>query len=154
VADLGLEAPPPGPAPRTPVFPFRLSCASWCTSLNILRGGDNYVLKEYKPGTAFNGVLGRTFDTSEQAWPEPKRAREALRTCCSLSWMMSALAAWLLRQPDQDPNMDALAENGLRYNNMHTTALCSPTRSCILTGATSLECHGVHYRGLNRFSRL
>ncbi len=30
--------------------------------------------------------------------------------------------------------MDALAENGLRYNNMHTTALCSPTRSCILTG--------------------
>ena len=30
--------------------------------------------------------------------------------------------------------MDALAQNGLRYNNMHTTALCSPTRSCILTG--------------------
>ena len=23
-------------------------------------------LKEYKPGTAFNGVVGRTFDTSEQ----------------------------------------------------------------------------------------
>ena len=32
-------------------------------------------LKEYKPGTAFNGVVGRTYDTSEQAWPEPKRAR-------------------------------------------------------------------------------
>jgi arylsulfatase len=30
--------------------------------------------------------------------------------------------------------MDALAENGVRFNNMHTTALCSPTRSCILTG--------------------
>lgn len=27
-------------------------------------------LKEYKPGTAFTGVLGRTFDTSEPAWPE------------------------------------------------------------------------------------
>jgi arylsulfatase A-like enzyme len=27
-----------------------------------------------------------------------------------------------------------LAANGLLYNNMHTTALCSPTRSCILTG--------------------
>ena len=24
--------------------------------------------------------------------------------------------------------------DGLRYNNMHTTALCSPSRSCILTG--------------------
>ena len=33
-------------------------------------------LKEYKPGTAFNGVIGRTFDVSEPAWPEPNRARE------------------------------------------------------------------------------
>src|SRR5262245_52241781 len=32
------------------------------------------------------------------------------------------------------PNIDRLANNGLRYTNMHTTALCSPTRSCILTG--------------------
>jgi arylsulfatase len=32
------------------------------------------------------------------------------------------------------PNIDRLAENGLRYNNFYTTALCSPTRSCLLTG--------------------
>ena len=32
------------------------------------------------------------------------------------------------------PNLDKLAANGLLYANMHTTALCSPTRSCILTG--------------------
>jgi hypothetical protein len=31
-------------------------------------------LKEYKPGTAFNGIIGRTYDTSEKAWPEPKFA--------------------------------------------------------------------------------
>ena len=36
--------------------------------------------------------------------------------------------------PIATPNFDALAENGLRYNNMHTTALCSPSRSCIVTG--------------------
>ena len=30
--------------------------------------------------------------------------------------------------------MDKLAQDGLRYNNFHTTALCSPTRSCFLTG--------------------
>jgi arylsulfatase len=36
--------------------------------------------------------------------------------------------------PMETPNLDSLAANGLRYNNMHTTALCSPTRSCILTG--------------------
>jgi arylsulfatase A-like enzyme len=36
--------------------------------------------------------------------------------------------------PIKTPSFDALAANGLRYNNMHTTALCSPSRSCILTG--------------------
>lgn len=34
----------------------------------------------------------------------------------------------------QTPNIDRLASNGLRYTNFHTTALCSPTRACILTG--------------------
>lgn len=36
--------------------------------------------------------------------------------------------------PIATPNLDALAADGLRYNNMHTTALCSPSRSCMLTG--------------------
>lgn len=33
------------------------------------------------------------------------------------------------------PNMDRLAGEGLRYNNFHTTAICSATRACLLTGA-------------------
>ena len=36
--------------------------------------------------------------------------------------------------PIATPNLDALAAGGLRYTNMHTTALCSPSRSCIITG--------------------
>ncbi len=32
------------------------------------------------------------------------------------------------------PTMDALAEEGLRYTNIHSTALCSPTRAALLTG--------------------
>ncbi len=32
------------------------------------------------------------------------------------------------------PTMDRLAENGLRYNNIHSTALCSPTRAALITG--------------------
>jgi arylsulfatase A-like enzyme len=32
------------------------------------------------------------------------------------------------------PTLDRLAANGLRYNNMHVTALCSPTRAALLTG--------------------
>ena len=32
------------------------------------------------------------------------------------------------------PTLDRLAQGGLRYNNFHTTALCSPTRTALLTG--------------------
>jgi arylsulfatase A-like enzyme len=36
--------------------------------------------------------------------------------------------------PIQTPNIDRIAANGLRYTQWHTVALCSPTRSCLLTG--------------------
>jgi arylsulfatase len=32
------------------------------------------------------------------------------------------------------PTLDNLAQNGLRYNNFHTTALCSPTRAALKSG--------------------
>jgi arylsulfatase len=32
------------------------------------------------------------------------------------------------------PNIDRIAGQGLRFTQWHTTALCSPTRSCLLTG--------------------
>ncbi len=34
----------------------------------------------------------------------------------------------------ETPHIDRLAANGLRYNRFHVTALCSPTRACLLTG--------------------
>ncbi|MBY0545525.1 MAG: arylsulfatase [Gammaproteobacteria bacterium] len=37
----------------------------------------------------------------------------------------------------ETPNMDRIAKLGLRYSNWHTTALCSPTRSCLLTGRSA-----------------
>jgi arylsulfatase len=92
-------------------------------------------MKEYKPGTAFNGVVGRTFDTSKQAWPEPNRAREGAPNVLFI--VLDDVGFGQLGcygSPLRTPNMDALADNGLRFNNMHTTALCSPTRACILTG--------------------
>ena len=36
--------------------------------------------------------------------------------------------------PVETPNIDRIAANGVRYTQWHTTALCSPTRSCLLTG--------------------
>jgi arylsulfatase A-like enzyme len=36
--------------------------------------------------------------------------------------------------PIPTPNIDKIAADGVRYTQWHTTALCSPTRSCLLTG--------------------
>jgi arylsulfatase len=36
--------------------------------------------------------------------------------------------------PIATPTLDALARNGLRYTNFHTTALCSPTRAALKAG--------------------
>jgi arylsulfatase A-like enzyme len=36
--------------------------------------------------------------------------------------------------PIQMPTLEMLAANGLRYNNFHTTALCSPTRAALMSG--------------------
>jgi arylsulfatase len=92
-------------------------------------------LKEYKPGTTFSGVVGRTFDASEPAWPEPHRSREGTPNVLFIVLDDTGFGQLgCYGSPMNTPNLDRLAAGGLRYMNMHTTALCSPTRSCILTG--------------------
>lgn len=39
------------------------------------------------------------------------------------------------------PTLEKLANDGLRYNNFHTTALCSPTRAALLTGRNHHVCN-------------
>lgn len=92
-------------------------------------------LKEYRPGTAFPGVIGRTFDVSEPAWPEPLRAAEGAPNVLFIILDDTGFGQLgCYGSPIATPNLDSLAAGGLRYNNMHTTALCSPSRSCVLTG--------------------
>ena len=92
-------------------------------------------LKEYKPGTAFNGVIGRTFDVSSPAWPEPLRAKEGAPNVLFIVQDDTGFGQMgCYGSPIATPNIDQLAAEGLLFNNMHTTALCSPTRSCIMTG--------------------
>jgi arylsulfatase A-like enzyme len=90
---------------------------------------------EYPPGTAFPGVIGRTVDQSSPAWPEPLRAKEGAPNVLFIVLDDTGFGhLGCYGSPIETPNIDRLAAHGLRFNNMHTTALCSPTRSCILTG--------------------
>ena len=92
-------------------------------------------LKEYKPGTTFPGRMGRTIGESEPAWPSPLRAKEGAPNVLFIvidDTGFGQLGCY--GSPISTPNIDKLAKNGLLFNNMHTTALCSPSRSCMLTG--------------------
>lgn len=92
-------------------------------------------LKEYEQGTAFTGVIGRTFEESQPAWPSPLRARQGTANVVFIVLDDTGFGhLGCFGSPIRTPNLDRLAEGGLRYNNMHTTALCSPSRACILTG--------------------
>ncbi len=92
-------------------------------------------LTEYKPGTTFPGIVGRTTDQSSPAWPEPNRAMAGSPNVLFIILDDTGFGQLgCYGSPINTPVLDSLADNGLRYNNMHTTALCSPTRSCVLTG--------------------
>jgi arylsulfatase A-like enzyme len=90
---------------------------------------------EYPQGSRFPGRVGLTTADSSPAWPEPIRASEGAPNVLFFVLddvgygQLSAFGGLV-----ETPNIDRIAEMGLRYANMHTTALCSPTRSCVLTG--------------------
>src|SRR6476659_9790127 len=92
-------------------------------------------LNEYDAGSSFPGTIGRTTDESEPAWPKPTRAVPGTPNVLMIVLDDTGFGQLgCYGSPISTPNFDALAENGLRYTNMHTPALCSPSRSCILTG--------------------
>jgi arylsulfatase A-like enzyme len=90
---------------------------------------------EYLQGSDFPGVIGHTVQESSPAWPAPIRARDGAPNVLFVVLddvgygQLSCFGGMV-----ETPNIDRVAASGLRYPNMHTTALCSPTRACILTG--------------------
>lgn len=92
-------------------------------------------ITEYPQGTRFPGVVGRTPDVSSPAWPAPVRAPDGAPNVLFIVLDDTGYGhLGCYGSPIRTPHIDALAADGLLYNNMHTTALCSPSRACILTG--------------------
>jgi arylsulfatase len=92
-------------------------------------------LSEYPRGSEFPGTIGRTLETSTPAWPArptpPEGAPNVMVIVLDdVGYGQLSTFGGLC----DTPNLDRLADNGLRYSNFHTTALCSPTRACLLTG--------------------
>ena len=83
----------------------------------------------------FRGKIGITYKESTPDFPAPIKAPEqAPNVLLVLLDDVGFGQASTFGGPVDTPNLTHLAERGLRYNQFHTTALCSPTRAALLTG--------------------
>lgn len=85
----------------------------------------------------FKGKIALDIRDSESDWSAytPKSAPEGAPNILFILYDDTGLGAWSPYGGRINmPTMDRLAANGLTYTQWHTTALCSPTRSTILTG--------------------
>jgi arylsulfatase A-like enzyme len=87
--------------------------------------------------TEFRGTINVDIRDSEPDWT-PFEAPRAPDGAPSVVYIVlddvgfSAMSCY--GGPVDTPNIDRIASQGVRYTQWHTTALCSPTRSCLLTG--------------------
>jgi arylsulfatase A-like enzyme len=85
----------------------------------------------------FKGMINVDVRDSEPDW-EPFEPSKAPDGAPSVVYIVlddvgfSAMSCY--GGPIATPNIDRIAADGVRYTQWHTTALCSPTRSCLLTG--------------------
>jgi len=83
----------------------------------------------------FQGKIGRDWRDSEPWWPEPVRPPDGAPNVVLVVLDDVGFAQLGCYGSDlETPTLDRLAAEGLRYTNFHTTALCSPTRACLMTG--------------------
>ncbi|UUC95033.1 MULTISPECIES: arylsulfatase [Comamonas] len=91
--------------------------------------------RDGNPASAFQGKIGRLISESQPWWPAPVKppagAPNILILYCDdlgfsdLGCFGSEIAT---------PNIDRLAEGGLRFTNYTTVPMCSPARAALLTG--------------------
>jgi arylsulfatase len=85
----------------------------------------------------FKGVINVDIRDSKPDWTpfEPPRSPEGAPSVVYIVLDdVGFSACGCYGGPVDTPNIDRLAAEGVRYTQFHTTALCSPTRSCLLTG--------------------
>jgi len=86
----------------------------------------------------FAGTIDLTAARSTPDWPVPvKPPAGAPNIVVIMTDDIGFGTSSTFGGPVPTPALDALAREGLRYNNFNTTAMCSPTRAALLTGRNS-----------------
>jgi len=105
------------------------------SALLLGAGGVQQASAQHEPLQKNQGVIGRTLAESTQWWPEKVKAQKGAP---NVIWILlddvgfgaSSAFGGLV----ETPNFEALANDGLRFTNFHTTGISSPTRAALLTG--------------------
>ena len=88
-----------------------------------------------RPAPPFAGTIGRTAAESKPDFPKAIEApKGAPNVLLILTDDVGFGASSTFGGAIPTPTFDRLAQQGLRYNTFHTTALCSPTQSALITG--------------------
>jgi arylsulfatase len=87
------------------------------------------------PLAPFEGRIGETYLDSESDWQEPVAAPAGAPNIIiilldDVGFGQTSTFGGLIPTPE----LDALAEEGLRFTRFHTTAICGPSRASLLTG--------------------
>jgi len=83
----------------------------------------------------FGGVIAESYKDSQEWWAAEKLPKKdspnvIIFLLDDVGFAQVGSFGGLI----ETPNIDRLAENGVRYNNFHTTALCSPSRATLMAG--------------------
>ena len=103
------------------------------------------------PDPNFGGTIGRTLDASVADWTinmTPKPPEGAPNVLLVLIDDAGFGNPSTFGGPAESPAMTRVAEQGLRYNSFHVTALCSPSRAALLTGRNH---HTVGFGSIGEF---
>ena len=97
----------------------------------------------------FGGQIGRTIAESTPWWPPAPNPVSGTPNVVVVVFDDVGFAHFnSYGSTIATPNLNRLADGGLRFVNFHTTALCSPTRACMLTGRNH---HAVGMRAISNF---
>lgn len=88
----------------------------------------------WRADDGFGGQIRETYRESVPWWPEsmPSAGRPNVVFMVLDDLGFSSLGCF--GAEIDTPNIDGLAAEGVQFTNFHATALCSPTRACLLTG--------------------
>ncbi len=97
----------------------------------------------------FSGVIGPTYRESTPWWPPPPAALGGPNVVLVVLDDTGFAHLGCYGSEIATPHIDRLARGGLQYTGFHTTALCSPSRACFLTGRNH---HSVGMRAISNWN--